>query len=166
MDEASFAVEKIPTDIQLLLCQLVLDAKSDTTWADIVERINSHPIVTRLHRSDYAGNQIADSNVANFVSKVIIHTLKQEGTMKPRGRKKTKIMDNDDGIDNEKCTDICYYQIPEGTEDNSKNTGNGRHLLQKAISILHQRRIDEIHQQLSHHKKAFAKLLREAESIG
>lgn len=45
-------LDKYPTDVRLLLCQLVQDAKEESTWEDIYERFINHPLVLRVHRGE------------------------------------------------------------------------------------------------------------------
>lgn len=147
-----------PTDVKLLLLQLVQESKQHTDWQDIIDRFTNHPILTRLH--NLKNVTLNKDEVASLVSTIINSSLENERKLKRSVRRSRGRRPKDENIQNvseaeinlEEAKDLSYFQVQNGV---------GRTLLVHVCTLLHHKRVDEIKNQLDMNKKQFASMLKE-----
>lgn len=150
-----------PTDIKLLLCQLVHDSKESDSWNDIIDKLNNHPILTQLHQVDIESLGIDSENISVIIVTVIKDTLTRfdgKPSTPKRGRPPSKnklssssVSKDVPDIDTTQSSNIKYFQ--------PGNKSIGSECLTRCCSILHHKRVQEIKDQLAQNKQLFATIL-------
>jgi hypothetical protein len=160
MTETSLNLDKYPTDVKLLLCQLVYDSREENNWQDIKDRFINHPIVTKLNKIQNLNLSVEDLPI--LIVNIVNTTIKDEKELKSShkrsgGRKsKEESIQNsfDKEINLEESKNLEYFQTLNS---------NGRDILSHVCTVLHHLRVDEIKNQLETNKEQFAALLKEIE---
>lgn len=150
-------MSQYPTNLKLLLCQLVYDSKPETSWNDIWEKFMSHPMVTQLHGSDHI--DLAPQDLHGIVADVINSALSDNaGHLKQTTRRlrggsaaDTPTAANQTVAPSD-AVEPQYYQ---------KANERGHDILGKTCIYLYHRRMEEIRAQLATKKKEFALLVNE-----
>lgn len=160
-------LNKISTDVKLLLCQLVLDAKNENkTWDDIYTKLTNHPIVTSLHRDD--GINILETFTVDQLNKLVIDIINETisksdiitttndiNERKSRGRRPNNINVINDAepiieINPNTSYNLEYFQ-----------SNKTRQMLSICCSKLQKLAIKEIKAKLNKNRNEFAKIIRE-----
>lgn len=151
-----------PTDVKLLLLQLIHESKEHNHWQDIIDRFTNHPILTQLH--NLKNLSLNEDGVSELASTIINSALKQEkesrlSIKRSRGRRpKDENIQNlsEFKLNSKDAKRLSYFQQPNSV---------GRTLLIHVSTMLHHQRVEEIKKQLDLNKKQFAALLTDYEKI-
>lgn len=78
--EVASIAENLPTDLKLLLCQLVQESDTNQSWHTLADTFVNHPIVTKLHseESSKLAATVTDTTIAAIVTHVVHATTSSE----------------------------------------------------------------------------------------
>lgn len=160
--------EHYPLDVQLLLCQLVQDAKEDSTWNEILTKFVAHPILTRLHPKSrsYIVSTLTVENIPEVFTLILKDVI--SNSAKPvrsrRGPRNARNVSSasldlnlvDSSISVEDVIDLSKFIANAGSD--------GREILTRCCTLLHNACVSEIRQKLDSNKREFSTILQQMES--
>lgn len=152
-------LEQLPTNAKLLLCQIVVEAKNDQTWQDILNKFGQHPVLRNLDKIDIGELSIKPETVPELVKQIIAQTVsKHSPEPKTPGRRfrSTAKQSQESDLQSHGPALKELNSITSSSNPVDFHEPVARELLTRTINTLHKQRVQEIKQQLTNNKKQFA----------